>query len=284
MKKKAVTDALSRQFLLARMEHEERRRIETLFLTDSHMRKRVIAAEQELIDDYLEDRLSTLDRERFLSLYAQTAAQRRNLWIAKSLYEWACRPRRDPAVYQVSYPTENCLRWPGIRLALVIPVAIAATIMMVIALVWVNSRRTERFTEYLAMQHELIRLNSSSSLRDDLPPMMLLMLKPGSLRNGESQSELKRAPNSTVAELRLLWTQTKNYPTYQAVARWSGDDSSYTIPNLTAENEDAKFIRLRLPARLLTHGDHEIELTGVAADGSKSPTERYSFTVSKYRP
>ena len=89
MKEEAATDASLRQFLLGRVEDEERQRIESLFITDSVMRDRVLAAEQKLMDDYLEDSLSTADRESFLSLYGDTAAQRRKLRIAKSIQEWA---------------------------------------------------------------------------------------------------------------------------------------------------------------------------------------------------
>ena len=55
----------------------------------------------------------------------------------------------------------------------------------------------------------------------------------------------------------------------------------YTVSNLTVENQGGKVVRVRLPARMLTRGNYQIELRGVAADGSKSPSEVYSFTVSE---
>ena len=44
MKEESVTDGLLRQFLLGRVDDEERQRIESLFITDPQSRERVLAA------------------------------------------------------------------------------------------------------------------------------------------------------------------------------------------------------------------------------------------------
>lgn len=281
MKEEAATDTQLRQFLLGKVEDEERQRIESLFLTDSLMRERVLAAEQELFDDYLEESLSTADREAFLSLYGDTGAQRRKLRIARSVQLWALnQPKTPPSVPKPAISIwSRLLERLRLRPGRVIPVAVAAAVAIVMALVWVNSRRTER--EYLAINQELAQLNTPSSLREVPPGMPLLTLKPGSVRSIEGAAELKRRSDSSVAELRLLWMQKEDYPTYQAVLRWPGIDQSYAIHNLTVENEVGKFIRVRLPFNLLTRGNHQIELSGVSVEGTKSPPEVYSFTVSE---
>jgi hypothetical protein len=283
MKEEAATDALLRQFLLAKVDDEERQRIESLFLIDSFTKDRVLAAEQELIDDYLENRLSTGDREMFLSLYGDTAAQRRKLRIANSIREWAVNQPLTPPVT----PQPAISMWSRLRArlrprrVLLIPIVVTATVVIVVAVLWVNSRRAERQRQYLAVQQELVDLNSPSRLHEVPPQVSLLTLKPGSVRSVEPEPELKRPPNSSVAELRLLWMQREEYPTYEVVVRWPGDGPSYTIPNLTADKENGKIIRVRLPAHLLVRGNHQIELKGISADGTKSPAEIYSFTVSE---
>lgn len=282
MKEEAATDAQLRQFLLGNVEDEERQRIESLFLTDSLMRERILAAEQELFDDYLEENLPTADRAAFLSLYGDTAAQRRKLRIARSVQQWALDQQRTRTV--IPKPAlsiwSRLLERFRLRPVLVIPIAVTAAIAIVVAIVWVNSR-SERHREYLAMDQELARLNTPSSLREVLPGMPLRTLKPGSVRSVEPAPELEKQSGNSIAELRLLWLRKEDYPTYQAVLRRPGDDRLYPIPNLTVENEDGKFIRVRLPLNLLTRGNHQIELTGVSADGTKSSPEIYNFTVSE---
>ena len=283
MKEEAATDALLRQFLLGKVEDEERERIESLFITDSHMRDRVFAAEQELIDDYLEDCLSTADRETFLSRYGDTVSQRRKLRIARSIQEWAVNQPKMPHCN----PGPTSSTWSRLRAqlrlkpVLVIPVAVTATIAIVVSIVWINSRRTERNREYLAIQQELAQLNTPSSLREALPPSYRLTLRPGSVRSVEPQPELKIRQDSSLAELRLLWMQKEEYPTYTAVVRRPGDDQPYTLSNLKAEIEDGRFIPIKVRAHFLIRGNYEIELRGLSADGTKSHPEVYSFTVSE---
>src|SRR5262245_49087792 len=104
MKEEQVTDALLREFLLGKLADEDRERIEDLFLTDAQFKERVLALEQDLIDDYLEDCLSQEEKERFLARYAQTDEQRRQLRITRAIRDWAVREARalDPARSQMS--------------------------------------------------------------------------------------------------------------------------------------------------------------------------------------
>lgn len=282
MKEEAATDAQLRQFLLGIVEDEERQRIESLFLTDPQMRERLLAAEQELIDDYVEDRLPTADREKFLAQYGDTAAQRRKLRIAKSIQEWAAnQPTTAPVA---SEPATSI--WGrlfdrlGLKPVLVIPIAVTAAVAIVITLVWVNSRRNDRQRQHYAIEQELAQLNTSSKLRE-VPAQLQLTLKPGSVRSDDSQPELTFRDGSPFAELRLLWMQPEAYPSYKAVLRRVGTDESYTIPGLQTDNNGGKAIRVRLPAHLLTAGTYEIQLTGLSADNRTSSSEIYIFTVSE---
>src|SRR6185503_8468225 len=91
VKDETVSDVLLREFLLGSVDEDERERIEDVFLTDSQARERMLVVEQELIEEYLEGALTTADREKFLSRYAQTAEQRRKLRITKSIKDWAMK-------------------------------------------------------------------------------------------------------------------------------------------------------------------------------------------------
>jgi len=282
MKEEAATDAQLRQFLLGIVEDEERQRIESLFLTDPQMRERLLAAEQELIDDYVEDCLSTADRERFFFQYGDTPPQRRKLRIAKSIQEWAANQPTPAPIVAASW-TSICGRlFDRLRLkpVLVIPIAVTAAVAIVITVVWVNSRRNERQRQHFAIEQELAQLNTPSRFRE-VPAPSQLTLKPGSVRSDESQAELTIRGSSPFAELRLLWMQPEDYPGYKAVVRRAGDEESHTIPNLQAENEGGKVIRVRLPAHMLTRGTYQIQLTGLSEGDNTSPSEIYTFTVSK---
>jgi hypothetical protein len=276
MKEATVSNALLREFLLGKVDEEERQRIESLFLTDSQARERVLAAEQDLIEDYLEDSLTTADKETFISLYARTPAQQRQLRITKLLKEKAS----TEAVVDEADASEFSA-WARLRArlrlkpALVVPFAVTAIVVIVIAAVWLYSTNKQ----HLAMQQELARLNTSAGLREVPLQMDRLELRPGTVRSVERQIEFKPRADIQLVELRLLLVQKERYPTYQAEIRRVGDKGqSFTIRDLHAE-EDNQFIRIRLPSRLLSRGHYQILLSGISSDGSSTEAEEYSFAV-----
>ena len=274
-----VTDALLREFLLGRLADEDRERIEGLFLTDSPTRERVLALEQDLIDDYLEDSLSQGDKERFLARYAQTDEQRRTLRITGAIKDWAVREARapHPAAPSVSV-WSRFWTWLRLKPLFVVPIAVTIAIAIVLAIVWLNSRTEQR--KHLAIEQELAQLNSPASLREVPPEMTSFDLRPVSVRSVGAQAELKIPAGIRLIELQLPWIQNERYSMYQAVVRRVSDRESFTISNLQAESNGRYTIRLRLPAQILTRGDYQINLIGVAADGSASSSEEYSFVVA----
>lgn len=91
MNDESPIDPTLRQFLLGNVNDEERQSIESLFITNSLFKERVLVLEQDLIEDYLEDSLAVHDKKRFLTQYSDTFPQQRKLRIAKAIKEWAVR-------------------------------------------------------------------------------------------------------------------------------------------------------------------------------------------------
>ena len=140
-----------RQFLLGKVDSSERERIERLFLIDSQAKERLLAAEQSLIDDYLEERLTADEKEYFLWQYAAFPDQRRKLRIAKSIKEHA-------AAQVVPWPisaSPNLKRkgWSGIQTKPKLILGIAAVVMVALILaVWLQSRRNQPDAQHLAIE------------------------------------------------------------------------------------------------------------------------------------
>jgi hypothetical protein len=280
MKEDSLTDALLREFLLGKLTDEDRERIEGLFLTDSQTRERVLALEQDLVDDYLEDGLSQEDKERFISRYAQTDEQRRKLRITGAIKDWAVREARAP--HQAAAAASIWSRiWSWLRFnpRFFIPIAVTTVVAAVFAVVWLSGRIEQR--KHLAIEQELAQLNSPASLREVLPNTISVDLKPVLVRSAETQPELNIRAETRFAELQLPWIQNERYSMYQAEVRRLRDRKTFKIPNLQAQNNGRYTIRLRLPAQMLTTGGYQINLAGVAANGTLSFSEEYSFVVTK---
>ena len=279
MKEETVSDAALRQFLLGDVGDEDRQRIESSFLTNAQARDRILTAEQDLVEDYLEDSLTPADKEKFLSLYGSTPEQQQKLRITKSIKDWAAAEQKVTSIGPATTSYWKRLRERlGPKPMFAIPITVTAVIAIVVALVWLNSRTTERNRE-AALNQELARLNDPESLRQNPSGLVLLTLRPGSVRGVEAQEEIVKAADAQIVELRLLWTQKDRYPGYRAVVRRVSSSVLFTTPTLHTES-DGNTVRLRLPAQLLTRGVYQVELSGIAADGSASPSEEYQFTVS----
>ena len=275
MKEEPVTDALVREFLLGKINDEELERIENLYLTDSQARERVLAVEQDLIDDYLEDSLTPEDKARFLLRYAQTDKQRRNLRITKSIKDWAITEAGVPEETATIPSVWNRLA-AKLRLKPVFaPIAAMVVLAIVLAIVWQNSRIKQQ--KHLAEEQELAQLNSPTSLREAPTQMTTLDLKPVTVRSLEAQKEFKTSAGIPSLELRLQWDRPERFSTYQAEIGRVGDEK-FTIPELHADGENV--IRIRLAAHMLSRGHYQVNLSGITADGSLSQPEEYTFAVS----
>jgi len=264
MDDETIDDVFLREFLLGKVNDEERGRIEDLFLIDPQAKERVLGVEQDLIEDYLEGTLTTADGERFVARYAQTPEQRRRLRITKSIKDWALAE----AASSVPAKTSGFRDLFGFRPAFVLPLAATAIIVIVVGAVWLSRR-----AEHSAIEKELAQLNAPSSFRDG---PVSLELSPVTVRGGESQAPLNTRASENGVELRLLWIQKERYPGYQATIRRVNERQSFSVRTLQPES-DGKAIRLKLPSRMLTRGTYQIELS---ADGSANPTEEYQFTMN----
>lgn len=277
MKDDPVTDASLRQFLLGQLEQDERQRIESLFLTDPEFKERILAVEQDLIEDYLDDSLTGADRESFLLHFAQTPEQQRKLRITKSVMEWALTEANRP---QISPPPISV--WSrllaGLRLkpVFVISIAVSAMAAIVAAVLWLNYSANRRDS---SIQEELARLNDPAKLRETLPETYSLELSPVAVRSAAPEAQLDRSSNQYV-ELRLRWIEREDYPRYRATIRRFDDDETFAIDNLHAEGDTGKVIRLRLLVSMLKRGLYQVELSGVDANGTVGTTVAYTFNVS----
>lgn len=277
MKEELMTDALLRGFLLDTLDDDKREEIEGLFLTDSQVRDRVLTAEQDLIEEYLEDTLTKGEKERFLALYAQTEEQRRELRITKSIKEWAFKEAL------VSQPALAGSIWSRLSKRLrfkamfIVPIAAMIVIAFVVVPVWLN--RTTEQRRHQAVEQELAQLNSPTGTRE-VSPQITLELRPVTVRGAEPKTELISHANTQTVELRLLWIEPQRYATYEVELRRTGGDETYTIRNLQAEVDGAYVIRVKVPAHLLSPGQYQIQVKGLANDGTASPQEEYNFGVS----
>ena len=268
-----------RQFLLGKVDDAERERIESRSLIDPQLREQLLAAEQSLIDDYLEERLTADHRESFLLQYGASYGERRKLRIAKSIKEYA-------EAQPVSAPidaTPNVIRRRWFRLEAKPKLLWRIAAILIVALllaVWLQSRRSQLDAQHLAMERELASLNDPSRLHEALPEMASLSVTPITLRKVDPQPQFTLRSEIRILELHLLQDQNELHPRYRAVLQKESGSKPLNFPEIQASDENPGVIRLRVPTSFLSRGTYQIILSSIAADGSVSSVEEYNFTVS----
>ena len=258
MNEEKFSNEVLRNFLLDRVDESQREQIEDSFLVDAETRELVLILEQELTEDYLEENLTSEDKERFLARYAQTAEQLQQLRIAKSLKRYAIKQAAPADVPKNSVVQQ--LKSRPMFLAL-----LAVAIVVLVASVWLITR-----SQGNGLAAELLRLNSSAGANEI--PAQTLELKPVSVRGDGAQVDVRR--EAGVVELRL--TPLQQYPKYKARLRQVDGDEWFTIPDLQGRSDHGYFIPVRIPAYLLQRGSYKLELSSAEPDALGVD---YVFTV-----
>lgn len=266
-----------RQFLLGKVDDAEREEIERRSLIDPEFKELLLAAEQSLVDDYLEARLSADQWESFLLQYGTSYGQRRKLRIAKSIKEYA---EAQPVTATIDATPKARRQWFSFEARPKIVWRIAAVLIVALILtIWLQSRWNQPDVQHLAIERELASLNDPANLRQTLPDMVSLSVPPLTLRKVESQPQITLRSEIRILELHLLQDQYNSHTKYRAVLQKGADSKSFNFPELQASDENSRVIRLRIPASLLSRGTYQIILSAIAADGSVSSVEEYNFTV-----
>jgi len=275
MKEESLTDASLRQFLLGNVDDEERQRIEMLFITDSLARERILAAEEELLEDYLEDFLPPADREKFVARYGNSRAQQRHLRIVETIRDWAISEGNRITSESQSSSLKALFARFRLKPMFVMPIAAIALIAVVVVGFWLT-RKIELKNRKSALEQEIGQLNAPSNTSSS---SYSLTLRPLVLRSTETPPMLEVGPTLQIIELRLVLNQNESYQNYEGVLRQVGAPQSLSIRNLRPE-KDGRIILLKLPAHRLEPGLYQLQLSGVASDGSVSPSEEYQFEIS----
>ena len=283
-----------RRFLLDKLDEAERLGIEELFISDEDYREKVLIAEEELIEDYLEGSLSMDEGERFLSHYLTTPEQRRKLRIAKSIKKIAA-----VGVPATSTPTDEggpqhgagrpgranrlSLRNPlvSLPLAAALIFAIGIGVIKLASVRRPNKPQEQEQAQRSTDERELAQYNDPS-----LPVQQRMggaafsvMVLPVSPRGG-SAAKFSPPPQAAPVQL-LLVLGGDEYQSYQADLLIPGRPGRRTVRQLHAEDTPAgRTISLIIPASLLTQGDYRVRLAGLTPAGDVEEIAEYTFHVT----
>lgn len=311
----STEDATIRQYLLGGLTVDVRESIEERLLTDAAFLERLEVAEDDLIDDFLRGGLSADDHTRFRQHFLCTTERRERIRFAEIFREYVATATtvelpQEAAMSAIGGRRQTVLTW-ALAASLLLAAAVAVWSYVRVSRLQGEldrlraSQSATGIDGELRLQIEEVR-TQSERLREELlreqqsragleaeverlkaratpdqrrtrqvPDVLAsLTLLPGLARGGGGTPSVTLRPDSGRIRLRLELTSNE-YETYRAEIRtddgmvWSRQDLR---PGANGERIDVS-----VPARLLRHGDYELELTGRVPDGTFETVGRYYF-------
>ncbi|HVQ38903.1 MAG TPA: hypothetical protein VMS31_15300 [Pyrinomonadaceae bacterium] len=281
---------VGRRYLLGDLLETEQKQVEESFLLDPEYRERVMIAEDELIDDYLDDLLSDQERRKFQSYFLATPQQQQKVRIARSLKKYALgRPLLPVSPRDADVSPGGGLgrtgRWFNLRNPFILlPVAAALLIVISLGILRLNEfRRTRDLSEQAEtrrsiIEQELASINSQAETGGK--QVVTVVLPPLSVRGASSSRKLRSPGNGVLVELQLVMSG-EQYPAYRALLKKADSSESFTINDLhIASTSAGKVVLLRIPSNLLTRGTYLMQLFGVGTTGGAELVGAYDFQVT----
>jgi hypothetical protein len=271
---------LIRQYLLGQLTDQEQERLEELFMTDGEYREEVLIVEEELIEDYLDDFLSTEDKGRVASHFLSTPQQMQRLEVAKALGRYSANRPTASTEVPSSQSDESTRRRPTtvsstsfFRKPIVVYALAAVLLVGALAGAWslLSKWRRPDFGSEFAV------LNSREA--KSRKPDRVVTLFPGMLRGNQL---LKVSPDGREQILELnLALGPGEYSGYRVTLRGGNIPEQYSANNLEPSVSDAgRFVPVRIHTTHLTPGDYVLELAGLTPEGTFEGIADYGFRIS----
>ncbi|MFN7964950.1 MAG: hypothetical protein U0V87_04575 [Acidobacteriota bacterium] len=272
----------ARKYLLGDLAEDERETLEARYFGDDEALAELVAFEDSLIDDYLDDRLQPADRERMERHYLSIPVHRTRLAVAREL-QHRTRDRRG-IVTRAARP----LRWPRSRQ---VQAALAAAILIGVVSIGAAIRRFSATVDTNTSIATSTRPDAGTvpfdspqgQPRDEgqepRRSVIALALPALSLRSGGGIPTVERGNEPADVELVLeLATATPDGP-YAVTVRTVEDAITWTgRAGLPERDGVGRLVRVRIPLESLPVDDYVLLLAPEDAS-TRTPAQRFSFRV-----
>jgi hypothetical protein len=263
----------TRLYLLGNLPPKNLAELEVRLLGDKGFYEELLAAEDELIDEYFADRLSKAERESFESHFLITPERQQKLRFSRAF-------RKYVKLNQVAYPQEETAK-SGRRPFLAGKLwSVKSSILP-----WApNRNRVLAFSLVAALVFAvswMVFRNRSSETTAQRQPQNILKIAliSGSTRGDGATQKVIVPPGVDSVQLEIELARNE-YESYSAELL-TPESSILTTregirPEVTNGHGVVYFI---LPAQILKPGDYQVRLDGIAEPGSKEPVDIYRFRV-----
>jgi hypothetical protein len=281
-----------RRYVLDALKEKARQSVELRLITEPEMFEAVNSAEQEVIEQYLDEALPAAERDSFERHFFTTTDLRNRVQFARLL--------RDRAS-DVPAPQEEQQGWSPLAFVRARPVWVTASVVVVVAVtasaIWLGTDRRRLQRELRAVHVE--RLQDREEIRQRTSeieqlqarvrstvdqrvsaPVPVFALATGLVRGEGSLTRIAIPAGAQVVQLRVA-LPSGQHRSYHAALYDADGGVLWTQSRLTAvpgERESA-IVTITLPVQVLPPGDYQLNVGAGASKQNLQGVASYSFRV-----
>jgi len=307
MGNQAFSDEIARKFLLGQLSPEEQARIEGLAFVDRDIFDQLQVAQDELIDDFVYDELSSDEIKQFQKFFLAQPGRPQELRIGRALQKYLTHiesPALVPPAEAITPPEKvSFVDWFRLRPA-ALAFVVTALILIAIVSLWlvIRSRNRGEQPSYQAKQRESsplptltssptssVQTSPSPAYQHTGPPtpvprqpaesVFATVLAPSFSTRSDNENPQTTVPHGPV-RFELPVIDDNRYERYQVVLREQGKVIHSWSYNQLKEFSHGKGIQIYIPADLLQRRtSYQIIVNGLSAGKESRFIHSYYFQV-----
>ena len=304
------------RYLLGQCSEEDQLRIEGQYLKDDEYLQNVLLAEDEMIDAYVQGRLTDVERKQFETYYLVTDERREKVFFAQSLLLHIKKEVQAVVPQKQTERRKSFFSWIRFDKSWFVLAAAAAGLLL-LACGWLaietlrlrnqlnasqarmaemetrgqelsqqleaERTRNQQLTERIAeLTHSTEGIQPEGNHESPPPPVIaMLTLTAGTTRNISQANTLRLTPEVKTVRLRLVFRDEDQH-NYQAIIQNAAGSTVWRQSGLKATAKgESKSVLVSLPAKVLSNDDYLLTLSGITSSTNVEEISDYHFRIVK---
>jgi hypothetical protein len=274
------------RYLLGELVGMERDRLEEQYFQDDALHEQLLAAEAELIDEYIQGNLPLDRKKRFESRYLTSSEGSNKVQFARSLAVSLANLPRPAGARRDPWWQPAMTLFMGQSPTLKYAILLAALLLLLAPILIMRLYRTNPENELAGGSKSKGQQEKSpgkagvETPKESLMPVLALALVPVQ-RSGETGNALEVPPGAFHIRLQLA-LQNDEYSSYRVILQTPEGRDLHRADDLKAaiSAPGGKQVWVDLPASSPGPGDYIVRLSGVRTDGTVEELDAYAFRIT----
>jgi hypothetical protein len=269
---------LIRKFLLHQLDPVSREEVEERFFHEPQFKEWVLLIEEEIMEDYLLERLSSDDRLRVQKYLLSSPQQIQKLYSIKEIVQTVNHLSPDESLKTETSKKGIFQTIRDFYTASSKPLVFGSSLILIISFSLVISFLSERSP---SLNEALLKKIETFNREKDSPEnasSSVFELSRVSARGNTQNNRVFIKPGDRIVEFRLAIDQNQ-YQSYQATFNKFNSPPITTVKSLQLSQKDgATYLRIKFPVEVFEKGFYQINVSGIA-DGNVEELGTYGFEV-----